>query len=219
MDLHGDAPSANDDLKELRENWLNTEKATGRSLLASLILMGVFELLSKAAVEKLSVAGFEVKDLSFVRNALPVIIAYLFYEMACHAALRANYEITHEKMMSSVDKDLRDSNLDYFLRPARHPIFGPHQFKESKLAQRASRLFMPAFTLGIISFEAYAYKIGFTTLGVSSPVLWCSLIISIYQILLAVVILIYSRHDRAQLAEAWERASSSLCGSGSRETA
>jgi hypothetical protein len=70
-----------DFLEGLRENMREVSSRMGKSVLLAVLAAILFELLARAAVEKASIGPFEVKDLSLFRLALPVVIAYSFYEI------------------------------------------------------------------------------------------------------------------------------------------
>jgi hypothetical protein len=89
----------------------------GKSVLLGMLAAILFELLARAAVEKASIGPFEVKDLSLFRLALPVVIAYSFYEITLLVLQSYEFEQAYIAAFSNLYEDAAASDLEYFVLP------------------------------------------------------------------------------------------------------
>lgn len=66
--------------------------AIRRNLLLLLLFGGLHYLLIKTGIDKASIGGFELTDLSLPRTILPAVIAFIFYEMASSLAVKGELQ-------------------------------------------------------------------------------------------------------------------------------
>jgi hypothetical protein len=92
--------------KEIRENWREVNSSRGRSSILLLASIFAFELLARASISKASIVGLEIKDLTFPRLALPVISAYLFYDIVNLWTRHMNLREVHLGVVNTLHPDL-----------------------------------------------------------------------------------------------------------------
>jgi hypothetical protein len=182
--------------KEVRENWKEVSSSIGRSAVLLLVSIFAFELLARASIDKVTIAGLEIKDLSFIRRALPVLSAYLFYEIISLWARHVNFNDVHAELIRTLHPDIYDKDLEFFLTP-RLPsatfmpqiVFGSSG--RNKLYTVIGRSLALLVLLIVPVFEIYAYYLQFRFFPFNDPLLWVALFLTIvllvYGLLVAVV--------------------------------
>lgn len=111
-------------LKEVRQNRREVTTGIGRVITSVLLLMAAFELLVRASIEKVSIGPLELGDLSLLRKALPVVIAYYFYDLVTKYSQDLVYSNVENTMLEILHKDIVDYDLGGVLEPVGHPIQG-----------------------------------------------------------------------------------------------
>jgi hypothetical protein len=168
-------------LSTVRENWRESLAATGRTAILIIALMLVFELLTRSSIEKISIAGFEINDLSLIQRAIPLIIAYYFYDLINLILLQGDHRAAHGELIRILHRDIWDTELDMLLWPRT-----PSLLRTSRLGRRETKLdtlFQSALTVAVvfagIMFEAYAFYIQFRIFGFKDVLVWITVILSI----------------------------------------
>jgi hypothetical protein len=189
--------SPKDYLKDLLENWRLSSTSAARTITASLVLAALFELLSRAAVRKVSVGPVEIGDLSLIQKALPVIIAYQFYDFMSLTEYTLSCALVHSRIMSRYYPAIEAARLDYFIVPRDPSILGSDLFADKSLGSTGNSLTgrlstYLGFTVGfgIAVFEVYAYYRLFRQFHFSDLIVWITLTLTVFFVLygLAVVI-------------------------------
>ncbi|MBL7493742.1 hypothetical protein I6A60_35085 [Frankia sp. AgB1.9] len=179
-----DLPEAAEKLHErFIEIIRDSQTIQGRSILALLLATGFMELMNRAAVSGVQLAGFTVTDLSSIRKVLPAIAAYLIYEtITC--AVRIKYA---KRLAVGLDRAYRPSfhasRLGRFVTPRGSAIFGPLSWHQSDTWSYGMIKFLVA-TLralsAIIPFAllVYWYIVLVRAFGFIDPVLWISAVVA-----------------------------------------
>jgi hypothetical protein len=170
---------AADYIKDLRENWRSVDLALGRSITITMLIIVVFELLARSAINKVVVSGFEIKDLTLIRTALPVLVAYYFYDLSNLLYMDSDFEKIHSRIVEILHRDVSDENLDYFLRPRQPSILGALLLgRDNKAVGLLNSALGISLYAGIVLYEVYAYYLEFTRLKTTLPLLITALVLS-----------------------------------------
>ena len=168
-------------LSTVRENWREALAATGRTAILIIAFMLVFELLTRSAIEKISIAGFEVNDLSLIQRAIPLIIAYFFYDLVNLILLQGDHRAAHGELLKILHRDIWDTELDMLLWPRT-----PSLLRTSRLGRKETRLdalFQSSLTVAVvfagILFEVYAFYIQFGLYGFKDILVWITVVLSV----------------------------------------
>lgn len=149
--------------------------------------MALFELLTRASIQKVSLAGFEISDLSGVRKVLPLLVAYYLYEIVFYGRANLDYQEAHRGVLDSTQLGLIEKGLDYFLEPQEAAIAGSRLFGSGGLANRLSEMISGVILFGIIAFEIYAFRSELILAHWTSPFIWVLLAVSAFLVAMAVI--------------------------------
>jgi hypothetical protein len=189
-------------LTDLRENWRALSSNHQRAISLMLISMAVFELLARGAIEKATFLGIEVSNLGIIRKAMPVIVAYFFYDAAHTHYMQRLFSRVHMKIYSLIHPDVSKANLDALLLPPFPSIRGPLTFGSYTPGLEGSRV-LPVFDwvmniavmLGVLVFESYAYILQFAEFRATDRLLWITLVMTVFLIVTAFWILIAQKES------------------------
>jgi hypothetical protein len=177
-----DNDGIDDFLKELRETWRDLPLAIGKAITRCIVLMALFELLLRGAVESAPILGIKISDLSLLRIAIPVIVAYGFYDIVALSFLHLDFLAVHRALMRKRHGAIEDARLDYFLQPSEPSLVGASFFEPSAkqpgriLSQIGDGLYL-GWLGGLILFQCYAYAKQFELPGYDVE-LWIALALS-----------------------------------------
>ena len=173
------------------------EKAESRFHQASLLmffLFLVFELLTRAAISEVTVGPFKVNNLTLIQKGLPVVIAYLYYELCAFRAMVIIQSVVYKSIVKGICKPFHDNNLETIAMFS--STFDVEDFLESNVEGNSNRLigflsqplrltlvFMP------LLFAAYAFYRCFSIFGKGDFLVWTSLVISALFLLQGMLIL------------------------------
>jgi hypothetical protein len=118
-----DREYASEYLTVLRENWREASTAMGRCAILIILSIITFELLARGAIEKASFAGLELKDLSLVRKALPVLTAYLYYDWIVLWIRVGDVQAVHAVILEGLRPKIAEKDLNLFLEPRLQSFF------------------------------------------------------------------------------------------------
>jgi hypothetical protein len=129
--------------------------AEKRSALLALLVAATFELLDRAAIVNAQVGPFQIKDLSVIQKALPVVFAYLVYDLVV-LGLRFMYSrAVYLGITRLFDPSLSSTKLDRLLLPHASSLFGPLFIGCGRQARcHCSRLY-PSASVGIYRFPLH----------------------------------------------------------------
>jgi hypothetical protein len=169
-------------LEVLRDSLKDITVGISKNLSLVLLLMGLNELLNRAAIDKVSIGGFELTKLPFVSAILPVVISYIFYDLAARHAAEHNVAAAYSKCISRVYPSIRQSVI--LMEPWRTSLTGYSGGGVSKLLGDAlGRIVL----FGIPLYEVYAYVMLFKTSG-RGIVIWGSLLLSCFFLVYGIVV-------------------------------
>ncbi len=101
-------------LSVVRDNMRLTEEAARRAVRLLLLFCFAFELLSRAAVTELSLAGIKIQELPLIHKLLPLGIAYMYYLVSCHYTRRRLLIGLHDNLMEKAMEPFYRNNLEYY---------------------------------------------------------------------------------------------------------
>jgi hypothetical protein len=184
-------------LSALQVTMKDVTDAGRRSALLALLVMAAFLLLDRAAVTSAQVGPFQIKDLSLIQKALPVLFAYLIYDLSATGIRFLYSRAVHEEITRLIEPPLSATRLDRLLLPHSSPLYGPMYFGTDQRLNRIARLFTALLRLGsllsVLLIEAYALYRLFKVFGDRDPLVWLSTAFSTGFVLFAAVILGASR--------------------------
>lgn len=175
-----------DFLEGLRENMREVSSRMGKSVLLAVLAAILFELLARAAVEKASIGPFEVKDLSLFRLALPVVIAYSFYEITLLVLQFYEFETAYIAAYSNLYEDAAARDLEYFVLLIMPAHFAPRTYDTyrhdapSDLLVTMQFLTVVIVYLSVLAFLGYAYYIQFRFFHFGNIAVWITVVINAY---------------------------------------
>jgi hypothetical protein len=157
-------------LQEVRQNWRDLPVAIGKAIARCIAFIALFELLLRGAVEKASISGLEITDLSLLRMAVPVIVAYHFYDIVVMSYVHLDFAAVHDALIRRRHGPIASTRLDYFLRPTQPSIVGAVFFEPGsrpigRLVGRIGNAFFLAALGGLVVFQYYAYTEQFDQFG------------------------------------------------------
>jgi hypothetical protein len=133
-----------------------------RRLLILLILcMALFELLNRAAVDKITLSFIEVNDPASVATFLPVVVAYLEYVLVRQMLYWRSLERTFAAVIAVVQPEVAKNQLASYLVPT-VPLFSNRQPKGAAFAnvfsfqERTDEVFAALCAFLLPTFQFYA---------------------------------------------------------------
>jgi len=116
---------AQDYLQILHDNMKDAAQAQRRSISLSLLVVVIFELISRAAIVDVQVGPVKVTKLSIIQEALPVVFSYFIYDICVYnVRFRYTRQIFYE-VIGVLQEPLRSTELDRLLVPKASSLFGP----------------------------------------------------------------------------------------------
>jgi hypothetical protein len=146
----------------LTTNWV-AAKDTARKTLAWLLgSAAAFELIAAAQLREATVAGLEISNFSTVEKLLPVVVAYLAFQLVVLHTMDAYFQRIHSSVHGVVHAQLREQALHVALRPMANSWWEPSTlaYASGSSGQRArllGQVWALATMLAIAAFEVLAY--------------------------------------------------------------
>ena len=170
-------------LQMLLSNMKDNTEALSRSISFMLLIALMFELITRAAISDVQVGPFQLQDLSLLQRSLPVIFAYLIYNVLVHQ-LRTEYTWTAaQSLMRELHPSLRFTGLDSLLFPKRTSLRGFWFFPSGTWLDSVSTFFKKVLHYGsllvALLFECYAFYELFRRFGLHDWIVWASLTFAI----------------------------------------
>ncbi len=188
--------------------WQRSSEAITRTVLLGFLLAGIFELLVySTTVKSLTVGPISLTNTSFLQIIIPALIAYLVYDIhyliqRWHVCARI-YELAIKKSQPKLyDAGLIDPILPRTRGPwVRRPVF--YLTPGDELEDKAGRIIWTVtFFLLPPAFEIQAYYELIHKFGFKDILLWASMLISVFFIVLWLASLIIRiRHPPDLLRE------------------
>ena len=110
-------------LHDLRVNWREAEAGTARRLFLLVVLAVVGGLLLADGVGAVDIFGVQLREVSVVLYALPVVMAYLVYEVAVGVAAIDLYGEAHDALFRMTYPELAEQSLGDLLSPANSVVW------------------------------------------------------------------------------------------------
>jgi hypothetical protein len=188
-----DKEQADQYIADLSGVWKEVSSSIRSTVILIVVAMTLFELLSRAAVEEMSFGPVKIKDLALVEKLIPVVVAYLFYQLVSQYLRWRSMEITYNYLMTRFHSAISGNNFDLLLYPSM-----PALFDLNRSAGEGSKLVDMQYTLGLVliaifmgipfAFEVYAYyriivTDAFDVLGVVGSLLSAALVFAAYWML------------------------------------
>jgi hypothetical protein len=171
--------------------------AQRRSVFLALLIAATMELFNRAAVSNVQVGPFQISDLSLIRKFLPVLFAYLMYDIVVLGLRYLQSWAVWVEILRVFDGALSSSGLQRLLLPVGPSLYGPLFFPERGKLEALAQLFTAVLRLGSLVFpliiEVYAISILFISFGVNDLLVWLSAIVSAAFLLYGVILFIAGR--------------------------
>jgi hypothetical protein len=188
-------------LSDLRSRMKDIRDAGRRTVALLLLTAATFELLNRAAISNVQLGPIQVKDLSLIQKALPVVFGYLIYEQTTQG-VRYLYSLTIANGISHLfQQPLRATQLDELLNPIGSPLFGPMDWHESDtFMRRLVGVFTIALRTGSIVvallIEVYSLYQLFKVYGGTDAYVWFSTIFALAFITFAALVVLTGISDK-----------------------
>jgi hypothetical protein len=170
-------------LKDLKEEWRSVLAGQKRAMIYMVLGMALFELVVRGAIGKATFLGIELSDLAIVRKALPVVVAYFFYEAATSNTHSVIFFDVYDTIFRQLQPAIADAKLHMLTAPARPAIQGPLMYRQhtpgfenKRFIRGLDLLFNLISMLGILAFEIYAYVLQFAAFRATDPLTWIALV-------------------------------------------
>jgi hypothetical protein len=99
-------------------------QSVGRSQTLLLSFVAANELLVSSSIDRASFGGFEVTNLTTVRDFIPAVLAYLFYSASAVWSLDADLSPKYNEAMRQLYPAILHSEANSLLEPLKNPIAG-----------------------------------------------------------------------------------------------
>jgi hypothetical protein len=156
----------------------------------TLLVAAAFELLTRAALNAASLGPFEIRDLSPVQKALPVIASYLYYDIGT-MGMRGGYVTeAYLRILKLQHPDFAKRDLLVIIWPHRSSLIAQRMFDASwsGLHARLGRAMYALISLSIPFWLIYAFSALFHRFHVTDVTVWVSLTISFLFVVLGVTV-------------------------------
>jgi hypothetical protein len=170
-------------LAELRQNWREAEKSQDRCFLGIIAGMAIFQLSIHGDISEASIAFVKLKSLEFLGPVLPVVVAYLFYQMCSIQTLTISMLTVHNTILESYFPERRECGIESALFPASFAAGHSSPLPVRPGRPGFARLIGP-FVGGAVwlfvppMFLVYSFIQLFRLYGGSSPLVWVSLTVA-----------------------------------------
>jgi hypothetical protein len=144
-----------------------------------LVVAGIIELLNRAAVSDVQLGGFTVTDLSVIRKVLPMVAAYLIYDItAC-----STRNIYSSRILGAINRTYRPalhkSRYAILAHPRGSSFFGPFSWHKSDTkTYKAIEMLVAVLRVGSMATPvvllAYWFTLMFRAFGFEDPLVWLS---------------------------------------------
>jgi len=102
----------------INDNLKNVNAQMNKRLLAILITCAAFELVSRSAIDSISLFGLDVKELTVVQRLIPMLVSYLYFSCVGWFALGVLLQDAHKATIASMFPGLKLVDVETYLRPS-----------------------------------------------------------------------------------------------------
>jgi hypothetical protein len=179
-------------LVELRQNWREAEKTQDRSFFAIVAGMVIFELAIRGDIAEASFSFVKLKSLGFLGPVLPVIVAYLYYQMCSLRTLTTSLLTVHDTILDAYFPERQSCGVEAALHPPSLTTGNSSDLPLRPGGGALARLIGP-WVGGIVwflvppIFLVYAFVQLFRIHPVASPLIWASLSMALLLVLFAIL--------------------------------
>jgi hypothetical protein len=139
-------------LASLQAAMKDIADAQRRAAFLALLIAATMELFNRAAISNVQVGPFQISDLSLIRKFLPVLFAYLMYDIAVLGVRYLQSWAVWVEILKEFDKALSSSGLQRLLLPVGPSLYGPLFFPERGRLEALAQLFTKLLRLGSLAF-------------------------------------------------------------------
>ena len=181
-------------LSRTRENWLRAESDLSRSVAVALVLLVVFELLHRAAVDRFVFFGLEIEDLTLPVKILPVAVAYLCLKASLAVWSVLQLERAYSAAVEENFPDLFSRDLEIVLGVGQTSVWHTHAWltlvnsasRSRRYLSSSSSVVLPVSVLLLVAILGYMYVRIFGRFGITDPLALMSLLASTWFVTLIV---------------------------------
>jgi hypothetical protein len=146
----------------LTANWRELQTTLRRTLGLLALSAGAFELIRSAQLQEATVAGLKISNFSNIQKLLPVVVAYLAFQLVVHHTTTLYYQRIHTGFHQTLHPKLREERLHVALRPVANLWWEPSTLAyasgvQGRLARNLGNAWSLATVFGVVAFEVYAY--------------------------------------------------------------
>jgi hypothetical protein len=154
----------------LTANWRELTTTIRKTLGLLLLAAGAFELIRSAQVQEATFAGLKISNFSSIEKLLPVVVAYLAFQLVVHQTTTVYYQRIHTSFHRTLHQVLHEQRLHVALRPAANLWWDPSTLAyasgdRGRLSRGLGDAWSVATVGGILAFEVYAYVRLFASFG------------------------------------------------------
>jgi hypothetical protein len=195
--FHKDYREAKDYMVSLQASMKDISDAQRRSVFLLLLTAATFELLNRAAIINAQVGPFQIKDLSLIQKALPVLFAFLIYDSVMLGVRFLFMRAVYHEATRICAKGLHSTGLNRLLIPHSSSLFGPLLFPTGDRLDRtlriSTRVLQWAAFITPFFIEVYSLFRLFREFGRRDVIVWLSALFSVVFLLYAIAIAIANR--------------------------
>jgi hypothetical protein len=169
--------------EQLYNAWKDGCAAVNRNAVATLAVMAIFELLAYQNNKQIfTIGSFTLTNTSIVQISLPVIVAFLTFNLYILSSRISEMENVYTSIMEQFASRVHANGLDLFVAPSLHSFWTPQNIVPRELATSYDKFREPitgALTLVTlillpVAFEIQAFYHLFEKFGFQDPLLWIS---------------------------------------------
>jgi hypothetical protein len=198
----GNEPSkAADYLTSLRTIMKDITDAQRRSVVLLLLVATAFVMLDHSAIVNAQLGPFQIRDLSPVQKALPVLFAYLIYDSVVSGVRYLYSRVVYYEISHLCQEHLHSTHLDRLVLPHGSSLFGPWLFlpegnRLQGFIRRTTRVLRWGALASVFAVEVYLIYRLFRVYGAGDIVVWLSAIISLSLVVFSVMVGLVSRPNQ-----------------------
>lgn len=181
-------------LETLRDNQRQLGTDIKQAALLLLLLVVIFELITRAAVAEVTLGVFKVSDVTLIYRAIPAIVAYLCHNLMFLMILRKKTETVHDSIIKKVYEPIYNNNLFAYLTPhygslTNDNYLADNNSKSGSFLSALSLITGGILILTLLGFQIYAFYHLFVKFTTSNVFVWLSLVVSLMFLIRALIVI------------------------------
>jgi hypothetical protein len=177
---------ANEYLAAVRNNWQVTQGTITRLSALLIAVAFIFELIISSKNSTVTLLGFDLSATAIVKVALPVVVAYLYYQITYSFIESGIYQSAHDRVLQEVYPAIYETNSERPLHPANALETGVDRIyyslgtdsRATKLIYGLSVIRILVITIAPPLYVAYSYIQLFQKFGIASVEAWIGVAVS-----------------------------------------